>query len=164
VGPYSEVAIIHVVNSALAVSTSAERGLDQYLADALEERTMKSTIVGGAMLPHAPQFFTLPDTEDPQVVQAVRKVAADIGERLRALNPDLWIIFSNDHAEQFFHHTARLSPFTSAAKHPAISPVVNFIGRFQARSASKSFGNSTDRISTLLSAALRKSTMRSEFH
>ena len=67
---------------------------------------MKSTIVGGAMLPHAPQFFTMPDTEDPQVVQAVRKVAADIGERLRALNPDLWIIFSNDHAEQFFHHTA----------------------------------------------------------
>jgi 2,3-dihydroxyphenylpropionate 1,2-dioxygenase len=25
---------------------------------------MKSTIVGGAMLPHAPQFFTMPDTED----------------------------------------------------------------------------------------------------
>jgi len=71
---------------------------------------MKSTIVGGAMLPHAPQFFTMPDTEDPQVVQAVRNVAADIGERLRALNPDLWIIFSNDHAEQFFHQTA--PPFT----------------------------------------------------
>ena len=30
--------------------------------------------------------------------------------RLRALNPDLWIIFSNDHAEQFFHTTA--PPFT----------------------------------------------------
>jgi hypothetical protein len=136
-------------------------GLISIWPDALEEWKMKSTIVGGAMLPHAPQFFTMPDTEDPQVVQAVRKVAADIGEQLRALNPDLWIIFSNDHAEQFFHH--RLSPFTSAAKHPAISLVVNFIGRFQARSASKSFGNSTDRISTLLSAALRKSTMRSEF-
>jgi 2,3-dihydroxyphenylpropionate 1,2-dioxygenase len=71
---------------------------------------MKSTVVGGAMLPHAPQFFTMPDTEDKQVVQAVRDVASRIGEKLRALDPDLWIIFSNDHAEQFFHHVA--PPFT----------------------------------------------------
>jgi 2,3-dihydroxyphenylpropionate 1,2-dioxygenase len=70
----------------------------------------RSTIVGGAMLPHAPQFFTMPDTEDKQVVQAVRDVAARIGERLQALKPDLWIIFSNDHAEQFFHNAA--PPFT----------------------------------------------------
>jgi 2,3-dihydroxyphenylpropionate 1,2-dioxygenase len=71
---------------------------------------MQSTVIGGAMLPHAPQFFTLPDTEDKAVVAKVRAVAADIGERLRALKPDLWIIFSNDHAEQFFHTTA--PPFT----------------------------------------------------
>jgi 2,3-dihydroxyphenylpropionate 1,2-dioxygenase len=64
---------------------------------------MHSTVVGGAMLPHAPQFFTLPDTEDKANVERVRAVAADIGRRLRALKPDLWIIFSNDHAEQFFH-------------------------------------------------------------
>jgi 2,3-dihydroxyphenylpropionate 1,2-dioxygenase len=70
----------------------------------------RSTIIGGAMLPHAPQFFTLPDTEDKQVVQAVRDAAAQIGERLKALKPDLWIIFSNDHAEQFFHNAA--PPFT----------------------------------------------------
>ena len=37
-------------------------------------------------------------------------MAADIGQRLRALKPDLWIIFSNDHAEQFFHTAA--PPFT----------------------------------------------------
>ena len=30
--------------------------------------------------------------------------------KLRALKPDLWIIFSNDHAEQFFHNAA--PPFT----------------------------------------------------
>ncbi len=30
--------------------------------------------------------------------------------RLRALKPDLWILFANDHAEQFFHTTA--PPFT----------------------------------------------------
>jgi 2,3-dihydroxyphenylpropionate 1,2-dioxygenase len=62
------------------------------------------------MLPHAPQFFTMPDTEDKAVIARVREVAADIGERLRALDPDLWIIFSNDHVEQFFHQAA--PPFT----------------------------------------------------
>jgi len=67
---------------------------------------MQSAILGGAMLPHAPQFFTLPDTEDKDTVAQVQRTAAEIGERLRALNPDLWIIFSNDHAEQFFHQVA----------------------------------------------------------
>ncbi|MDG2077154.1 MAG: hypothetical protein P8J24_11405, partial [Arenicellales bacterium] len=67
---------------------------------------MRSTILGGAMLPHAPQFFTLPDTEDKKTVARVQQTAADIGEQLRALQPDLWIIFSNDHAEQFFHQVA----------------------------------------------------------
>jgi 2,3-dihydroxyphenylpropionate 1,2-dioxygenase len=71
---------------------------------------MISTVIGGAMLPHAPQFFTLPQTEDKNNVEHVRSVAADIGERLRALAPDLWIIFSNDHVEQFFHQAA--PPFT----------------------------------------------------
>jgi 2,3-dihydroxyphenylpropionate 1,2-dioxygenase len=71
---------------------------------------MMSTVIGGAMLPHAPQFFTMPDTEDKTVVAHVREVAADIGKRLRALAPDLWIIFSNDHVEQFFHTAA--PPFT----------------------------------------------------
>ena len=71
---------------------------------------MMSTVIGGAMLPHAPQFFTMPETEDKADVEHVREVAADIGKRLRALKPDLWIIFSNDHAEQFFHNAA--PPFT----------------------------------------------------
>src|ERR1700760_2870573 len=71
---------------------------------------MKSTVIGGAMLPHAPQFFTMPETEDKANVERVRKGAAEIGQRLRPLEPDLWIIFSNDHAEQFFHNAA--PPFT----------------------------------------------------
>ncbi|HEY6256536.1 MAG TPA: hypothetical protein VIY51_12160 [Xanthobacteraceae bacterium] len=71
---------------------------------------MISTVIGGAMLPHAPQFFTMPDTEDKANVEKVRQVAGEIGRRLRALEPDLWIIFSNDHAEQFFHQAA--PPFT----------------------------------------------------
>ena len=65
---------------------------------------MSSTVIGGAMLPHAPQFFTMPQTEDPAPVEQVRKVAKEIGGRLKALKPDLWIIFANDHAEQFFHN------------------------------------------------------------
>jgi 2,3-dihydroxyphenylpropionate 1,2-dioxygenase len=71
---------------------------------------MTSNVIGGAMLPHAPQFFTMPETEDKKNVERVRAVAAEIGEKLRALKPDLWIIFSNDHAEQFFHNAA--PPFT----------------------------------------------------
>jgi 2,3-dihydroxyphenylpropionate 1,2-dioxygenase len=69
-----------------------------------------SSIVGGAMLPHAPQFFTQPDTEDKATIAEVQKVAREIGDQLKALKPDLWIIFSNDHAEQFFHNAA--PPFT----------------------------------------------------
>jgi len=71
---------------------------------------VSTTVIGGAMLPHAPQFFTMPETEDRETVARVRKIAADIGERLRALKPDLWILFSNDHVEQFFHQAA--PPFT----------------------------------------------------
>jgi 2,3-dihydroxyphenylpropionate 1,2-dioxygenase len=71
---------------------------------------MISRVIGGAMLPHAPQFFTMPETEDRATVERVKRVAAEIGDRLRALAPDLWIIFANDHVEQFFHTAA--PPFT----------------------------------------------------
>ena len=40
---------------------------------------------GGAMLPHAPQFFTQPETEDKATIAAVQKVAAKIGDGLKAL-------------------------------------------------------------------------------
>ena len=69
-----------------------------------------SSVIGGAMLPHAPQFFTMPATEDRGTVARVKQAAAEIGTRLKALAPDLWITFSNDHAEQFFHTAA--PPFT----------------------------------------------------
>ena len=69
-----------------------------------------STVIGGAMLPHAPQFFTMPETEDRNTVERVKSAAAEIGTQLRALRPNLWIIFANDHVEQFFHVAA--PPFT----------------------------------------------------
>ena len=71
---------------------------------------MNSNVIGGAMLPHAPQFFTMPDTEDRETVGRVKATAAEIGTSLKAMTPDLWIIISNDHAEQFFHLAA--PPFT----------------------------------------------------
>jgi 2,3-dihydroxyphenylpropionate 1,2-dioxygenase len=116
---------------------------------------MMTTVVGGAMLPHAPQFFTMPDTEDKKNVQQVRDVAAKIGDQLRALDPDLWIIFSNDHAEQFFHN--------AAAKRQANSPGANSTGRFRARSASKSCVNYIARISIRRLPAPLISTTRSAF-
>jgi 2,3-dihydroxyphenylpropionate 1,2-dioxygenase len=77
---------------------------------AVNSSVIASSVIGGAMLPHAPQFFTMPDTEDRETVARVRATAAEIGARLKGLAPDLWIVFSNDHAEQFFHQAA--PPFT----------------------------------------------------
>ena len=67
-------------------------------------------ILGGAFLPHAPQFFTRPETEDAATVARVENVAANIGERLAALEPDVWVTVSNDHTQQFFLQCA--PPFT----------------------------------------------------
>jgi 2,3-dihydroxyphenylpropionate 1,2-dioxygenase len=60
------------------------------------------SVLGGAILPHAPQFFTRPDSEDKETIARVERVAAAIGERLEALHPDVWLTVSNDHAHQFF--------------------------------------------------------------
>lgn len=61
-------------------------------------------VLGGAFVPHAPQFFTLPETEDMAVVERVRAAAAEIGAKLAALEPDVWIVAANDHVNQFFLH------------------------------------------------------------
>lgn len=61
-------------------------------------------IVGGVCMAHAPQFFTLPETEDVETVERVRSLAQENGRRLAALNPDLAIVIANDHANQFLLH------------------------------------------------------------
>ncbi|MBC7780959.1 MAG: hypothetical protein H7125_12745 [Proteobacteria bacterium] len=71
---------------------------------------MNDAIVGGALLPHAPQFITRPDTEDADTIDRVERAAARIGTELAALAPDVWITVSNDHAQQFFLDCA--PPFT----------------------------------------------------
>ena len=61
-------------------------------------------VVGGALVPHAPQFFSLPETEDKALVEKVRVTMGEVGRKLAALEPDLWIIVANDHASQFLLH------------------------------------------------------------
>lgn len=53
---------------------------------------------------HAPQFFTLPDTEDKKTVARVKRLAQNNGKRLKALKPDIYVTISNDHANQFVLH------------------------------------------------------------
>ena len=77
---------------------------------------MSKHVLGGAFVPHAPQFFTLPDTEDMDTVERVRAVAAQIGERLAALKPDVWIIAANDHVNQFFLHCTPAFAFHMGAE------------------------------------------------
>jgi len=67
-------------------------------------------IVGGAAVPHAPQFLTLPDTEDHQQVERMRRAMEDIGAGLMAQRPDVVLVASNDHLENFFLHC--VAPFT----------------------------------------------------
>jgi len=64
----------------------------------------RTGIVGGVCMAHAPQFFTLPDTEDRNTVEKVKRLAQANGKRLKALKPDLYVTVSNDHANQFVLH------------------------------------------------------------
>lgn len=61
-------------------------------------------IVGGVCMAHAPQFFTLPETENRETVERVRQLAAENGARLRELDADVTIVVANDHANQFLLH------------------------------------------------------------
>jgi hypothetical protein len=42
------------------------------------------SVIGGATLPHAPQFFAMPETEDRATVARVKAVAHEIGSYLKA--------------------------------------------------------------------------------
>src|SRR5580700_4297220 len=55
----------------------------------------RAGVVGAAIVPHAPQFLTLPDTEDKAQVARVNAAMSALGERFRALGSDLLIVLSN---------------------------------------------------------------------
>jgi 2,3-dihydroxyphenylpropionate 1,2-dioxygenase len=59
-------------------------------------------IVGAAGVPHAPQFWSMPDTEDRQQVADSRSTMREVGKRLQELDPDVLIIVGNDHSENFY--------------------------------------------------------------
>jgi 2,3-dihydroxyphenylpropionate 1,2-dioxygenase len=61
-------------------------------------------IVGAAIVPHAPQFLTLPETEDKAQVGRVNATMRAIGEKFRALDPDLLIVLSNAHCDDMVVH------------------------------------------------------------
>ncbi|MEK9931019.1 MAG: hypothetical protein VW557_09750, partial [Rhodospirillaceae bacterium] len=64
----------------------------------------KFGILGGVCTTHAPQLWTVPETEDPKVVSRVKKMVGEIGSKLKKLNPDVCIVIANDHANQFLLH------------------------------------------------------------
>ncbi|NQU72492.1 MAG: hypothetical protein HQ514_18220 [Rhodospirillales bacterium] len=61
-------------------------------------------VIGGVCTAHAPQLWTLPDSEDPEVVGRVKTLLGGIGEKLRSMKPDICIVIANDHASQFLLH------------------------------------------------------------
>ena len=67
-------------------------------------------IVGAAIVPHAPQFLSLPPSEDHAQVARVKAAMQAVGEGLRALKPDLVIVISNCHGEEMVVHI--VPPFT----------------------------------------------------
>src|SRR5487761_2111811 len=90
-------------------------------------------VLGGALVPHAPQFFSLPDTEDKATVERVRLAMGAVGERLAGLRPDVWIVIANDHANQFLLHCT--PPFCF---HLGAEVADSFVGRdFRFRIASE---------------------------
>jgi 2,3-dihydroxyphenylpropionate 1,2-dioxygenase len=92
-----------------------------------------SGVLGGALVPHAPQFFSLPETEDKATVERVRLAMGKVGERLKALGPDLFIVIANDHANQFLLHCT--PPFCF---HLGAEAKGSFVGReFRFRIASE---------------------------
>lgn len=61
-------------------------------------------IVAAAIVPHAPQFLTLPKTEDHDQVARVNAAMRALGDKFRALEPDLLIVISNAHCDDFVTH------------------------------------------------------------
>lgn len=63
----------------------------------------RTGVIAGAGVPHAPQFWAMPDTEDQSQVARIRDAMAAIGRDLIALDPDVVIVVANDHTENYFH-------------------------------------------------------------
>ena len=61
-------------------------------------------VIGGVCTAHAPQLWTLPESEDKATVARLKSLLGDVGASLRAMKPDLCVSIGNDHASQFLLH------------------------------------------------------------
>ncbi|MBT5051202.1 MAG: hypothetical protein HOM58_22085 [Rhodospirillaceae bacterium] len=64
----------------------------------------KTGVIGGVCTAHAPQLWTRPDSEDPAVIERMHSLLQGVGDKLKALKPDVCIVVANDHAQQFLLH------------------------------------------------------------
>jgi 2,3-dihydroxyphenylpropionate 1,2-dioxygenase len=64
-------------------------------------KKQEAGVVGGAIVSHAPQFLSLPPTEDLAQVARVRQAMQQVGDGIRALKPDVVVVISNAHGEDF---------------------------------------------------------------
>lgn len=67
----------------------------------MSQHQKTSGIVGAAIVPHAPQFLTVPETEDHDQVARVNAAMQAIGDKFFALDADLLIVISNAHCDDF---------------------------------------------------------------
>jgi len=81
-------------------------------------------VIGGVCTAHAPQLWTLPESEDAAVVARLKTLLGDVGARLKALRPDICIVIANDHAQQFLLHCT-----TSFVIHMGKTAKGSFAGR-----------------------------------
>lgn len=61
-------------------------------------------VLGGVCTAHAPQLWTLPESEDKELVGRMKAMLRDVGAKLMELKPDVCIVIGNDHANQFLLH------------------------------------------------------------
>ncbi len=81
-------------------------------------------VVGGVAAPHAPQFFTLPDTEDHAQVARIEAAMTEMGRRLLDMKPDAVVVVANDHLENFM---LQVSPSFTVLRGPVAKG--SFAGR-----------------------------------
>lgn len=54
-----------------------------------------------AAVPHAPQLLSVPDSEDPDQIDRVKEAYRRIGALVTEADPDILIVLSNDHGDNF---------------------------------------------------------------
>ena len=81
-------------------------------------------VIGGVCTAHAPQLWTLPESEDPAVVGRLKALLGSVGDKLKAMSPDICVVIANDHAKQFLLHCT-----TSFVIHIGKSADGSFAGR-----------------------------------